>query len=126
MSRILLIGCGGFLGSIARYLLSGLAQERAGLAFPAGTLSVNVLGCLAIGALSEAAEMRAAFSPETRAFLVVGVLGGFTTFSAFGNETINMMREGDRTLAGLNILAQVILGLGAVWAGRALVDWIGR
>ena len=126
MIRVLWIGCGGFLGSVARYLLSGLVQERAGLAFPAGTLCVNVLGCLAIGAISEAAEMRGAFSPEARAFLVVGVLGGFTTFSAFGNETINMMREGDGTLAGLNVLAQVVLGLGAVWGGRALVDWAWR
>jgi CrcB protein len=126
MSRILLIGCGGFLGSIARYLMSGLVQDRAGLAFPAGTLCVNALGCLVIGAVSEAAEMRGAFSPEARAFVVVGVLGGFTTFSAFGNETINMMREGDRALAGLNVLAQVILGLGAVWAGRALVGLLGR
>jgi CrcB protein len=126
MIRILLIGCGGFLGSAARYLLSGLVQERAGLAFPAGTLCVNVLGCLAIGALSEAAETRGAFSPDTRAFLMVGILGGFTTFSAFGNETINMMREGDRALAGLNVLSQVTLGLGAVWAGRAVVGFLGR
>jgi CrcB protein len=57
---------------------------------------------------------------------MVGILGGFTTFSAFGNETINMMREGDRALAGLNVLSQVTLGLGAVWAGRAVVGFLGR
>ncbi len=125
MIKILLVGAGGFLGSIARYGLGGLVQDRAGASFPLGTLVVNVVGCFVIGLVSELAETRGFLTPESRAFLVIGVLGGFTTFSAFGNETLNLLRERDLALAGANVLLNVVLSLGAVWLGRAAPSLVG-
>jgi CrcB protein len=127
MTKLLLIGAGGFIGSILRYLVSGFAQTLSqSIAFPYGTLAVNVLGCFCIGFLSELFDARSLIGPDTRAFLVVGILGGFTTFSAFGNETMNLIREGDAALALMNVGAQVLLGLGAVWAGYTLAYVIWR
>jgi CrcB protein len=127
MVKLLLIGTGGFLGSILRYLLSGAIQSASqSIAFPYGTLAVNVIGCFFIGFLSELAESRSLLSPEMRAFLIVGILGGFTTFSAFGNETMNLLRDGERALALMNVSAQVLLGLGGVWLGYALAYQIWR
>jgi fluoride exporter len=127
MIKLLLIGAGGFIGSVLRYLLSGLAQTLSqSIAFPYGTLTVNILGCFCIGFLSELFDARALISTDMRAFLVVGILGGFTTFSAFGNETMNLIREGDAALALMNVGAQVLLGLGAVWFGYTLAYVIWR
>ena len=126
MVKVVLVGLGGCLGSIARYALSGWVQDRTGGTFPAGTLAVNLLGCFLIGAFAELAEARGLLSAETRTFVVIGLLGGFTTFSAFGNETLNLMRERDFTLLLANVCAHVVLGLGAVWAGRAAAHWIWR
>lgn len=110
-----------------RYWLGGLVQDQTGDGgFPSGTLAVNLIGCLAIGLLAYLIDSRGAAGPATRAFLLVGVLGGFTTFSAFGNETLNLIRDGETALAGANILANVVLGLGAVWAGRFLAHAIWR
>lgn len=120
MLKLLLVGAGGFCGSIARALLSNFVQQTSGSSFPFGTLTVNVLGCLVIGALSQLGEAREIFSPETRAFLFVGILGGFTTYSSFGNETINLARSGLLLAAFGNIAAQLVLGLCAVWLGRVL------
>ena len=125
MIKVLLVGLGGFVGSIARYGFGGLVQGRTGATFPFGTLAVNVLGCFVIGGLSELAETRGVLTPETRAFLVIGVLGGFTTFSAFGNETLNLLRERDVALAAANVLANVVLALVAVWLGRSAAHLIG-
>ena len=84
--RVLLVGIGGFIGSVLRYWLSGGIQSAAPRSsFPYGTPAVNLLGCLAIGILAELAESRGFLRPDTRAFLFVGVLGGFTTLSAFAN-----------------------------------------
>ncbi|MDW7649375.1 MAG: fluoride efflux transporter CrcB [Nitrospiraceae bacterium] len=127
MTKLLLIGAGGFLGSILRYLMSGFAQSLSqSTVFPYGTLAVNMLGCLCIGFLSRLCTSSALISADTQAFLVVGILGGFTTFSAFGNETMNLIREGEAALALLNVGAQVLLGLGAVWLGYTLAAAIGR
>jgi len=127
MIKLLLIGTGGFLGSVLRYLVSGSVQAASqSIAFPYGTLAVNVIGCFFIGFLSELAESRSLFSPDTRAFLVVGILGGFTTFSAFGNETMNLLRDGERTLAMMNVGAQMLFGIGAVWLGYTLAYAIWR
>jgi len=124
--KVFLVGIGGFLGSVARYLLSGYVQDRAAGTFPFGTLLVNVLGCFLIGAVSELAETRSYFSAEIRACVVVGILGGFTTFSAFGNETINLVRDRDWMLAGANVMGHLILAIGAVWLGRTAVHLAGR
>jgi fluoride exporter len=125
--KVLLVGFGGFLGSMLRYWLSGFAQDACpGVVFPVGTLVVNALGCLAIGLISELAEARGATSPETRAFLVVGLLGGFTTFSAFANETVSAFRDGDRVVALANVALSVAVCLVAVWGGRAIASLLWR
>ena len=127
MTRLILVGVGGFLGSVARYTLSGTIQDLVrSETFPYGTLVVNVLGCFTVGLVSYLAEARGAFSADTRTFIVVGFLGGFTTFSAFGNETINLFRDAERWLGSLNVVAHVVLGLGAVWAGRVTAFSIWR
>lgn len=118
MRTLVLIGTGGFIGSILRYLVSGYAQQLSKSSqFPFGTLAVNVMGCALIGFLAELADQRGVLSGETRAFLIVGLLGGFTTFSAFGNETMNLLRDGELWLAGGNIVGHVLLTLVAVWLG---------
>jgi len=127
MTKLLLIGAGGFIGSVLRYVVSGLAQTLShSVAFPYGTLAVNVLGCFCIGLLSELFDTRSVIGDDTRAFLIIGILGGFTTFSAFGNETMNLIREGEAALALMNVGSQVLLGLGAVWAGYTLAYVIWR
>jgi fluoride exporter len=121
MGKIFLAGIGGFAGSALRYVVSGFVQNWSGtIRFPFGTLAVNLAGCLVIGFLSQLAETRGLFSAEARTLIFIGVLGGFTTFSAFGNETINLWRDGQSTLAAANIAAHLMLCLGAVWLSRAL------
>ena len=117
MSRILFVALGGALGCVARYLLSGLLQRASG--FPVGTLAVNVLGCLAAGVLLGLLETKG-LGEDITAFLMPGLLGGFTTFSAFGAETMSLWRAGATGLAMLNAGANLVGGLGAVWAGRKL------
>lgn len=127
MNVIFLVGLGGFAGSVLRYLISGYAQRLSQSAdFPYGTLAVNLLGSLTIGFLAHLVEMRGAFSSETRALLFFGLLGGFTTFSTFSNETLNLARDGQVTLALGNLSTHILLGLGAVWLGRILSAWIWR
>lgn len=121
MQQLILIGCGGFAGSILRYLLSGWFQAaaRTGL-FPVGTLGVNVLGCLAIGLLGGYAENVEAFSAQTRGFLLIGLLGGFTTFSTFGYETLALVRDSQMTWAVAYVFLHLAGGLLAVWLGYNL------
>lgn len=127
MTNLLFIGFGGFLGSILRYIFSGYVQGLLRSAdFPYGTIAVNITGCLIIGFLSQLAESQGAFTSETRAFLFIGFLGGFTTFSTFGNETMNLFRDGENVLALINAAVQIGVGLGAVWLGRTLVYMIWR
>ena len=126
MYRIILIGLGGFIGSVLRYLVSGYVQDLSGsIGFPYGTLAVNLAGCFIIGFLSYLADMRGVFTVETRALVFVGVLGGFTTFSTFGNETLNLLRDGENIYALLNIGIHILFGLGFVWLGRtaAFLIW---
>jgi len=127
MGKLLLAGIGGFIGSALRYSVSGVVQDLSrSIRFPYGTLAVNLIGCLAIGFLSQLAETRGTFTAETRTLVFIGVLGGFTTFSAFGNETINLWRDGENTFAALNVAAHLILCLGAVWFSRAMAFQIWR
>lgn len=122
MKILLCIGFGGFCGAIARYLISGWAHRlyQAGV-FPVGTLAVNVVGCLVIGAVMSLFESRGGFDPALRAVLVIGFLGAFTTFSSFGYETVELMRDGQMMLAGLNVVGNFILGIGAVFLGWTMV-----
>jgi CrcB protein len=117
MTHALIVGAGGFIGSILRYWLSGLAHRWVQDAFPAGTLLVNVLGCLAIGAFWGLVEYRELFSPETRLFITVGILGGFTTFSAFGYETFALLHDREYWAALANVSANVLAGIAAVIIG---------
>jgi len=127
MGKLFLAGIGGFIGSSLRYAVSGYVQVSSkSIRFPFGTLAVNLIGCLAIGFLSQLAESRGMFTAETRTLIFIGVLGGFTTFSAFGNETINLWRAGENLLAGANVTAHLLLCLGAVWLSRALAYQIWR
>jgi len=125
MIQILMVALGGALGAVARYGLSGLVHRWLTGAFPFGTLAVNVVGCLAIGGFLHFVEDRSMLSPTTRLFVAVGILGGFTTFSAFGYETIELLRDGEWWSAFWSVSGNLVLGLGAVWAGRAILRWIG-
>lgn len=120
MSTWLAIAGGGALGAVLRYGLGRWVQGAAGMSFPAGTLAVNVLGCLAMGLLYVWALERAAWGPEIRLFLFTGILGGFTTFSAFSLETVMLMEEGMAARAALNVLLSVVLCLAAAWVGLQL------
>jgi CrcB protein len=125
MTNFLYVGVGGFFGSILRYWVSGVVQQALGqIGFPYGTLAVNTLGCLAVGALAQIADTHGLITPENRSLLIIGFLGGFTTFSTFGNESMNLVRDGEFLLAALNVTANVILALGAVWLGRYAVQHI--
>lgn len=127
MGKILWVGLGGFLGSIGRYLLSGYIQHlMRGTGFPYGTLAVNLTGCLFIGFLFQWVEMRGFLSPEVRLFIFMGLLGGFTTFSTFGNETMNLWQAGDSDAAIANVAVHVVLGLGAAWLGHVLAYGIWK
>lgn len=127
MYKLFLIGLGGFAGALLRYGFSGLVQNLSkSITFPYGTLAVNLIGCLAIGVLSQLVESYGLFSPETRSFVLVGVLGAFTTYSTFANETVNLARDGQGALSLANMGLHLVLGLGAVWLGRVIVDSLWR
>ena len=121
VTQVLLVGVGGFLGAILRYAASGAVQRLAESSdFPYGTLAVNVVGCLAIGVLAGAVESRQILGPEARLFLMIGLLGSFTTFSTFGYETLSLFRDGALLRASANVILQVGLGLAAAWTGLVL------
>jgi CrcB protein len=121
MLKIIVIGLGGFIGAILRYMVAGGVQTLAKTAsFPTGTLTVNVAGCLLIGFGGGLMESRQLFSPEWRAFLFIGILGSFTTFSTFGLETFNLVKGGQWLMSAGNVGLSVVLGLAAVIAGHML------
>ena len=127
MFKLLLIGLGGFSGALLRYAVSGVVQNwSTSVSFPYGTLATNLLGCFFIGLLTQLVESYGYFSPETRSFIFVGLLGAFTTYSTFGNESINLLRDGENVLSMMNIGLHLVLGLGMVWVGRMLVLSLGR
>ena len=114
MLQALLVGFGGFLGTVLRYAVTRIPM---GWSFPLSTLVVNVVGCFALGLLAGAR-----YTETARAFVFIGVLGGFTTFSAFGNETFQLLRDGRWPAALLSVALQLGLGVGGVWAGHALTS----
>jgi CrcB protein len=121
MKGVLLVAVGGAFGSVARYKLSGyVLHHTIDWRFPAGTFAVNFIGCLVAGLLAGLAERHDILSPETRLLLFTGVLGGFTTFSAFGLETMFLLKRGDVLVAAANIVLSVAAGLVALWLGMAL------
>jgi fluoride exporter len=120
-SQVMIVGVGGFIGSALRFVVSGWVQRLAAASvMPYGTLVVNVFGCLALGLLGGIAEHRQMLEPAQRLFLMVGVLGGFTTFSTFAFESVALMQDAQLAKAALNTLAQIVLGFGAAFAGYIL------
>jgi fluoride exporter len=115
--NLLLIAIGGALGSVARYLFSLLVLRASGSLFPLGTFAVNVVGCVVFGVIIGAAQQRFVLSPEARAFLLVGVLGGFTTFSSYAYESFALLRDGQLVAAAVNIAGQIVAGLVGIWIG---------
>jgi fluoride exporter len=122
------IAFGGALGSVARYACSAAALRWLGFGFPWGTLFVNVAGSFTIGVLAAlvAADGRPLLGHDTRAFLMIGVLGGFTTFSSFSLETFELARAGAIGPAALNVVASVSLCLFGVWLGFATPGLLNR
>ena len=110
---------GGGIGSGLRFLMTGWAHKHAAGVFPWGTLWVNLLGSFVIGVLWEISE-RVSVAPDLRVFVLVGILGGFTTFSSFALETINLLRDGEAGYALVNIITSNMLGLVLVVAGAIL------
>ena len=127
VESVLFVALGGALGSVSRYLLSTWTQTLSkSIDFPYGTLMVNLIGCFVIGFLAQLAEARGVFTSQSRAFMFIGILGGFTNFSSFGNDTVNLLRDGETFNALANIGANVIFGLILVWLGRIVAYRIWR
>ncbi len=123
LPQLLWVGLGGFLGSVGRFVISGFFNRLSpALAFPIGTLAVNILGCFLIGLLHGLAESRNMLGTDTRIFLFIGVLGGFTTYSTFGFESLVLLKDGAMLKASANIIIHIFVGLAAVWVG----DTLGR
>lgn len=123
MRTLLIIGTGGLIGSIFRYLVARSVQEKFETVFPYGTLSVNILGCLLIGIILSWSE-RGGLNADWRMFLATGICGGFTTFSAFSNETLSLMRDGQWIYAGTYVVISIVTGLAATFTGYSLLKLI--
>ena len=121
MFRTLFVGIAGLAGTLLRYWLSGFVARRYGETFPVGTMVVNVLGCLLAGAIFNLTEERFLINPTLRTVILIGFLGGFTTFSSYGLQTFTLLRDGEFGLATLNIAVSNVLGLFMVWVGYGLV-----
>lgn len=119
MNTILVVALGGAIGSVARYLGAGWVMARVGVpgGFPWGTLAVNVLGGFLMGLVAEVFARRAEFPPELRAFLAVGIMGGFTTFSSFSLEVVLLWQRGDFIQAAAYVVASVVLAVGGLLLG---------
>lgn len=122
MKLLIAIGTGSFIGGACRYLLSQFIQEKFLSTFPFGTLGVNVLGCALIGLVFGLSD-RGAMPQEWRLFIATGVLGGFTTFSAFSLETFALLRDGQFLYAFIYITATVVLGILATFLGFTLLKF---
>ena len=122
------IGVGSALGGMSRYWLSGVVAQRYGETFPWGTLLVNVSGSFLIGFLAALArpEGRRLISPGAQQFLMVGLLGGYTTFSSFSLQTLNLVRDGQSLHAGANAAFSLVCCLLAVWLGHVLGEMLNR
>jgi len=123
LKEILIVAVGGAVGSVARYKLGGFALHHTqAWNFPVSTFAVNVAGCLAIGILAALVEHHDLFSPSVRLLLFTGLLGGFTTFSAFGYESVFLLRRGLLSVAAGYVLLSVVGGLSAVFVGIKVID----
>ncbi|MGH7814563.1 MAG: fluoride efflux transporter CrcB [Candidatus Binataceae bacterium] len=128
MLSYLAIAIGSAIGGMARYFFSGVIMNLAGVGFPYGTLFVNVTGAMIIGFIATATgpDGRLIAGTHARQFLMVGICGGYTTFSSFSLETLNLMRDGEMIPAAANAIASVILCLAAVWIGHIAATVLNR
>ncbi len=127
MNKIIWVGIGGFIGAVLRYWVSGYVQDLThSVAFPHGTLTVNIIGCFLIGAISYLVESQAGIPPEIRLLVLVGFLGSFTTYSTFSAETLNLLLDQRLILALTNIFIHIFLGLLGVVLGRFTMILIWR
>jgi CrcB protein len=116
MTNVLLVGAGGFIGAVLRYKLGGVVlHHTVNWKFPMSTFAVNVAGCLVAGVLMGLAVKHECFSQQTRLLLFTGILGGFTTFSAFGVETVTLLQDREFLWAGAYVLATVLAGILSLW-----------
>lgn len=120
MQKVLLIGLAGLVGTVGRYGLSGMIARRFGETFPTGTLVVNIVGCFLAGALFYLLQERFLVNETLRTVVMIGFLGGFTTFSSFGLQTFTLLRDGELWFAAVNMIGSNLLGLLMVWAGYTL------
>jgi CrcB protein len=123
MKMILVIGAGSFIGGACRYMLSQFIQNRFLSTFPYGTLGVNIIGCFLIGLVFGLNE-RGNIGMEWRLFLATGIIGGFTTFSAFSNEIVFLLRDGQFWHAFVYISASIFIGLLATFTGISLIKFL--
>lgn len=122
--RIFLLIVFGSAGTLARYALQGLVQYRTGSSFPTGTLAVNLIGCFLLGGFTEYALQRISIPPDWRIAITIGFFGAFTTFSTFGWETVQMLKDGEWTKAAAYVIVSVVGGLSLAAAGIHLADKI--
>jgi CrcB protein len=120
MIKILLIGLAGFAGTIGRYWLSGVVARRYGETFPLGTLTVNLVGCFLVGLLFYLMQERYVVNQNVRSMVLIGLLGGFTTFSSFGLQTFTLLQDREIALALVNLAVSNVMGLFLVWVGYTL------
>jgi fluoride exporter len=118
---ILLVGVGGFVGSVARYLVAILFSSQISSVFPFATLTVNIVGCFLIGILFALSDRGNVLSPEWRILLTTGFCGGFTTFSTFSYESLRLMQDGEYLYLAAYVFISVFIGLTATYLGIALV-----
>ncbi len=123
MKLILAIGIGSCIGGISRYFLSQFIQNKFLSAFPYGTMGVNIIGCFLIGIVFGLSE-RGNFTMEWRMFMATGILGGFTTFSSFSNETVSLLRDGQLWHAFTYVALSVVVGLLATFTGISLIKFL--
>lgn len=122
MNQILLVGLGGALGSIARFKLSGLIlRHTIEWRFPLPTFTINIIGCLVIGILAGLATKESFFSNDIRVFLFTGLVGGFTTFSAFGLETLLLLRREEFAIAALYVALSILIGIAVMFMSYSVV-----
>ncbi|MFL9609731.1 fluoride efflux transporter CrcB [Methylobacillus sp. Pita2] len=121
MNQVMLVALGGAIGSVARFKLSGLVLRYSlDWRFPFPTFTVNIIGCLVIGILAGLASREGFISADMRVLLFTGLVGGFTTFSAFGLETMVLLREGHVGIAAAYVVASIVVGLAVMWLGFEL------
>jgi fluoride exporter len=126
MKAILLVGFGSFIGGTMRYLTNLMAQRYFLIAFPLGTFIANILGCFLIGVFFALSERNNAISPEWRLFLTTGFCGGYTTFSSFSLESLNLLRGKEYFFFSLNVGASIILGISATIFGVFVVRLLSK